>query len=252
MKKLIAISALLFLFVSCKKILPGCFTPTGEMKVKTVAAGDFRVLEIENYFDLTLVQDSQNYVLFKCGENLLPEIKAENNNGLLSLTDNNKCRWMRNYEAEKPVAEVHFSHLDSIVVLRECDIRSEGKVKGEVFLINFRESHLATLNIDIDVTNFYLKVNPSSGDYFVRGRCWNNYIYSIGYSYIHTEDLWCANSYVYSYSTGDIYVKPEDILEVHIYNYGNVFCCSKPGNVKIDRPDYAHGNLIYSVCSDTL
>jgi hypothetical protein len=232
--------------MSCNKLSRwDCFKSTGEVATKTVSTGKFSVLEIKSYFRITLIQDSQNYVLFKGGENLLPKIKAITDDGILQLKDENKCLWVRDYEKERPEAEVHFTTLDSIIAYRECDITSKGTIKNNIFLLNFIQSHLATLNINIDVDDFYLKINPSSGDYYVRGTCWNNYIFSIGYSYVHTEHLDCVNSYVYSYSTGNIYVGPREILEAHIFNHGNVYCVTKPVHVKLEKPDYAAGNLIY-------
>ena len=253
MKKFSFILFALFVFFSCSKESKwDCLKSTGDITTKTVSTGDFSILQIKSYFNITLVQDSQNYVLFRGGENLLPKISAVNNAGILDIKDENKCLWVRDYEKERPEAEIHFTRLDSIIAYRECDIKSKEKIKNDVFLLNFTQSHLATLDIDIEVTNFYLKINPSSGDYYVKGTCWNNYIYSIGYSYIHTEDLDCANSYVYSYETGDIFVAPREILEVHIFNFGNIYCCTNPFKVKVEKPDYASGNLIFKSCSDTL
>ena len=244
----ITLLSIAILVTSCNK--PGkCLKPTGKIINETIALNDFSIIEVHSYFDITLIQDSAQYIKFTGGKNLLPFVEAKTENNTLKLYDNNKCRWTRNYTKEKIKAEIHFTSIDSFIAYRECDIKSSDTIRNpKVLLFKFPTSHLATLNIKINTKDFYLKVNPSSGDYYVSGKCEYNYIYSIGYSYIHTENLECNEALVYSFETGDIYVAPKHYLDARLFNYGNIIYCSSPETIKITKPDFAKGKLIKKQC----
>ncbi len=231
-------------FSSCNKLDNRCIKSVGEEKEKVIMLPQFSVLNINSFFDVILVQDTINYIKFSGGKNLLNYVNADVSQNSLSITDNNSCRWTRDYKKQKIKAELHFVKLDSIIAYRECNIRSLDTIKNDIFLIRFISSHLATLDITVDVKEMYLKINPSSGDYYVKGRCSFNYIYSIGLSYVHTEGLKCDSALVYSYESGDIYVAPIQKLRVLFYNYGNVYYCTSPQEIIETRTNAAKGKLI--------
>jgi hypothetical protein len=253
MKKLLLTAnvAIIFLFFSCSKEAQwDCTKSTGKIITKTITPQDYKVLEINSLLNITLVQDSQNFIKITGGENLLPKVKFEYNYPYLRVSDNNTCRWIRNYKKEMISVEFHFTTLDSVIAYRENNLKSDGYIRNKVFMVKYPTSSLATLNLKIDVDSFYLKINPASGDYYVEGSCKYNYIYSIGYSYVHTENLHCLNAEVFSYETGDIYVSPSENLYAHIFNFGNIYYCKPVNKITIEKPDYAHGKVIYKQCSD--
>ncbi len=252
MKKLLTSLVIIILMASCNKESQwDCTKSTGKIITRTITPQPYKVIETYSLFDITLVQDSQNYIKITGGENLLPKIKIEYSYPYIRLYDRNTCRWVRNYNKERIALEFHFDRLDSIIAYRENNIKSEGYIRNEVFMVKYPTSALATLNLKIDVDSFYLKINPASGDYYVEGTCKFNYIYSIGYSYVHTENLKCLDADVTSYETGDIYVNPSRSLYARIYNFGNVYYCTPLNKITVEKPDYAKGKVIYKPCSDT-
>ena len=250
MKKILS-AILLFSLLSCNKISQwDCTKSTGKITTKIISPEPYKVIELHSMFNVTLIQDSQNYIMIKGGENLLPKIELEYSYPYLKIYDNNICRWVRNYQKEQIFLDIHFSQLDSIIAYRENNIKSKGYIKNKVFMIKYPSSGIATLDLKIDVDTFYLKINPYGGDFYVEGSCKFNYIYSVGYSYVHAENVTCLDADVTSYSTGDIYVNPSRSLSAHIFNFGNIYYCSPINQITVEKPEHAKGKVIYKQCSN--
>src|SRR5664279_3594772 len=94
----------LLLIVSCNKALFNAGdTVTQEIKIE----GQFSFIDIENIFDITLINDTVNKVLVTCGENLQPYVSIKVKDGILYFDHSVKENWSRTYQKIK--LEVHLT-----------------------------------------------------------------------------------------------------------------------------------------------
>ena len=110
-----------------------------------------RILVNEN-IELILLQGSEHKLKIESGEHLIPDVNYTiDNNGFLTLNDNNQCNWVRNYTPTKIF--VTTPNLKEIRSNTQYTIKSEG-------ILGFPNLKLISENFNED--------NMSSGDFNLR------------------------------------------------------------------------------------
>ena len=97
-------------FTACKKPEDrSCFKRSGELSERSVFLGNFNRLDLRERMKFVLMQDSTNKVVIQGGKNLLNFVEVTENDGLVTVVNNNRCNYWRNYAI--PTVEIHYTRL---------------------------------------------------------------------------------------------------------------------------------------------
>ncbi|MFA7273524.1 MAG: DUF2807 domain-containing protein [Crocinitomicaceae bacterium] len=236
---------ILFLaFTACKKPADRtCWKFTGKDSEKLVNLyGYFSELEINTYLAIDLIQDSLNYLKISGGENVINEVKVELIDGKLTLTNTNKCKFLRSPK-HKIKVEVHFSQLDKVIFLGSENINSVGKIVQSNFNLEVRESS-GTVNLELQVDDCQLDIEPCFADYTIRGTAKTARFSVKGSGYCNTTNFVVSDKIVcVSRSSSDLYINgATHYLKCETTDLGNVYYLGTPAEIKWN--DYGKGKLL--------
>src|SRR3954447_1020153 len=93
--------------VSCKK--PGCFAGGGSVTTVSHSLGAFSEIVLNDNINLVLTQGSTEELKVTAPENIQPNIIANIENGVLTISNTTECEWLRNPD-EKITAELSFQN----------------------------------------------------------------------------------------------------------------------------------------------
>ena len=144
---------------------PDCLQSAGEEKTFTLETEAFSALEVNDEFDVTLRQGSEQLVQLVIGENLISDISLEVKEGTLIIADQNGCNWVREFTFPKLIIAT-----PDLVEIRQNGggvIRSDGT-------LNFNKLHLIsegqTGDFELDVHCEELSVvNNDLSNYHISG-----------------------------------------------------------------------------------
>ena len=96
MKRIGFLLLLMLSLVSCKKPSDrACWKGAGPAQTLQVPFSDFQYLHIHAHMEVTLIQDSLNFVEWEANENLMKFLSAEKDLDTLVLRNLNHCHFLR-------------------------------------------------------------------------------------------------------------------------------------------------------------
>ena len=114
MKQFLVFTFILSILTACKKPEERtCFKRTGDIDTLEVSVGGFDKLFLHEHVEYQLIQDSLDKVVLVGGKNLLGEIQLTVTEGLLDISNHNRCNFLRDYQ-KKVMAEIHFTNIINI------------------------------------------------------------------------------------------------------------------------------------------
>ncbi len=179
--------------VSCKKAADrNCWKSSGKMVELEVILGDFNEVEIFEHLSIRLIQDTLSKAIVKGGENLVRKIKFQQNLQKLTLSNENKCRFLR-YKNGNIHIDLHYIELSEIYF------------QGTDSLVANDTLHFSNLKITIKdgAGSIHLKVkgntmnieNPHGwGDITLGGALRAIRLDIDGNGYFDTRNLWVEDS----------------------------------------------------------
>ena len=139
---------------SCKKAEEReCLKSTGHIITQEIGIPSFTKLDLNEKIEYCLVQDSVFKVVLNGGENLLNDVKMSVSNDRLTITNNNKCNFLRSYK-KIIKAEIHFVDLTEI------------NYRGTEILTNLDTLNLPWLTLSILNSSGSVKLNLNSKTIF--------------------------------------------------------------------------------------
>ncbi len=169
MKQLLFFMSVLFLF-ACKKAEDReCMKAAGKQTSLEVALPAFDKLHIGAKIEVVLVQSSEHKLVIHGRDNLIRHISFDlNEDGFLSLKNNNRCDFLRSYEKNKIKVEVHFTDLRELLFEGTFDLATSGTIHTSVFKLDIRDAgSTAYLNLNCD----FAEINQGHGygDFVLNG-----------------------------------------------------------------------------------
>lgn len=114
MKHVICIICGILLLFSCSKAEDrACVKSAGEDAVLEVLTPQIDQLFLHEHLEYVLVQDTVEKVVLTGGKNLLNFVQIDVSEGLLDISNTNKCNFLRSYK-KKVKVEIHFIELINI------------------------------------------------------------------------------------------------------------------------------------------
>jgi hypothetical protein len=217
----------------------------GDITTKTRTLGSFHGLDINQDIELFITQDSTKptHIEITYGKNVIPGITTEITNGILSIKNSNKAKWLRKLNIQ-PRCTLNLHQID--------DIHLEGNAKVICIDTLFSQAIHCTVNSVEDQNllvfcgQFYGGVTNSS-NVKLSGQAT---IFSwscekgggLDASKLRSDDV-----YLYHFTIKDVFVNPSKQFDAHLFNSGNAYYFTTPtfkfkesaqgtGQVKLKKP----------------
>jgi len=221
------IFAALWLFSGCQK---GCLSSTGKETTETREIENFRHIQLWDNIDLVIIQDTFNQLQLTAGENLLPNIKSTLTDGVLKLSNENKCNWLRSYS--KPIeAVLHVKDLYELEIHGTGEIRSTNTIHSDSLMLNVWDA-AGTLSLDIDTEKSTIRYHIGTLAIYYSGKTRLSYVSSNSYGPVDTRNLESQQTYISTIGSNNNYVWAIKILEATIGASGSIYYKEQPEILK--------------------
>lgn len=222
---------LLFVITSCETLNP--FEKDGDYIEKRIELTDVSSIHSKNIFKVTLIEDEDEYLILKGGENIVSKVSVQVNNQDASIDHNHKNNF-RNFDLIE--AEFHVKGLEKITIDAPANYASIGKISGNRLDIDITSvSELVEMNLELDykILDFH-SFGTVAGGYEFTGECPTasyilNGIINIQASQLHSNDVKLVQNGI-----GEAHVWAENSLDVTIYSSGDMYYKGNP-EISINR-----------------
>jgi len=248
MKKIIYI-AIAFLFLACdSENGSDCFKKEGVIVSKEIVVAPFTEIIVFERVQLFIEEGPVQKVIVVSGENLIEdvEVKVEGNN--LSLTDNNNCNFIRDYDITKVyvtspnITRIRNSsslEIISIGVLTypELELLSENYENEEIYRTD------GDFNLSLNVNVVSVASNGHS-TFRLNGTA-NRAVFGLyaGNTRILSENLLVNKLNLFHRSTSQVVVHPIESIHGEIVGVGDVLAKNRPPIIEVD--ELFTGRLIF-------
>ncbi len=218
------------LFQGCKKEnMCDCVKSTGDVVKVKRSLSDFEELEVNKNVIVTLYQDTSNYTEVEAGSHLIDLIRTDVDGGVLKITNDNTCNWVRSYDIEVHV-RVHLKKLSKITHYGSEQITSGNTIVTPS--IEVYEDNSADIHLTLESDRVSALQMVGGGDIYLSGYCHFNYDFAQSFGYIYAKDLMCDSALVDHRGSGDIHVHPNVWTKVNINDRGNVYYSGQPSHLE--------------------
>jgi hypothetical protein len=203
---------------------------SGEIIQQEFEIDSFTTLFIEDNFDIYLIQDTICKVVVEAGKNLIPNIDLSHDaDHTLTISNNNQNDWLKDYDRIK--LYISIIELKYLKVNACCKVESTDTLET-IELQAFSLDEYSDFDIKIKTNNLYFVTSESSGGYYkFSGEAINWGFWARGSSIIESRDLENTRAIVKSESIGNCYIHANNILDVAIYNTGNIYYTGTPQTI---------------------
>jgi hypothetical protein len=181
-------------------------------------------------------------VVISGGKNLIGHVSATVTDGLLEISNKNRCSFLRSYK-KKIKVEIHFTHLINIHFEGSESMTNKGKLKFDWLTFLIRDGS-GSVSLNMDAQQVYATISHGWGDFTFSGSVQyaNLNIRSNGYC-----DLYGMNVYdsltVISNTQGDVNINAAGIkLKAQTMSDGNIFYKGIPDFILFES--FSSGKLI--------
>lgn len=231
---------LLLALTSCKKDLGDCFKGTGDITIETRELAPFTQIEVYDNVDVYITQDTLFEARVEAGDKLIGKIKTEVFKGVLKITNENGCNWVRSLKNEFTVY-LSVADFKELTCFGTGNILSSNTITTDSVLIDLWETY-SNISLMVDANYLHAKNHTGPGDIHLLGSSDYVYAFSTGNGFIYCDGLKAREAWAISGGTGEIYVNAQDTLRAEINYIGNVYYSGNP--IKIDLNDNGGGELI--------
>ena len=217
----------------------------GDITTESRTLGSFHGLEVNHDIQLFVTQDTTKpeHIEITYGKNVIPGITTEILNGVLSIKNSNKAKWLRKLNIQ-PKCTLNLHQID--------DIHLEGNAKVNCIDTLYSQAIHCTVNSVEDQNllvfcgQFYGGVT-NSGNVKLSGQAT---IFSWSCEKgggLDATELRSDDVYLYHFTIKDVFVNPSKQFEANLFNSGNAYYFTTPtykfkesaqgkGQVKLKKP----------------
>lgn len=176
MIRFLILSGLLFVcLVACNKAEDrSCVKTAGDESSLTIELDPFDQLFLKEHLEYVLVQDSTEKIVISGGKNLLNFVEATITDGLLQISNENKCNFLRSYK-KKVKVEIHFKSLSNIHFEGTEPLTNIGTLQLQWFTMLIRDG-AGSVKLNFNAESLIAVVSHGWGDFTFNGEVNNAYI----------------------------------------------------------------------------
>lgn len=229
---------IVLVFAGCKK--ENCFKSTGKIVTEERQLEDFGKIELSDYINLFITQDTVNRILVEAGENLISAVVTEVNDGVLVIKNNNMCNWMRSYKKQINVY-LFCRNLFMINYNGAGDVKSMNTIVSDSVELNFW-SGAGQISLDVQCRIVRIHMHTGVGDAEVSGTTQYLSCFYRGNGQVRCTNLQASDAYIDSKGTNDCYINTTGHLSARIGYIGNVYYSGQPSSIESEITE--RGRLI--------
>jgi len=241
---------ILFLLIwSCAKDnAPDCLQLSGEIITRDYSLNGFERILVNENIELTLKMGSEYHLKIEAGEHLIHDVEYNVSDGLLTLSDNNQCNWIRRYAPTKII--VTTPSLTEIRSNTQHTISSDGVLTfPSLNLIseNFNQDDLSSGNFNLHIQNESIKVISNNlSQFFISCQTDALFVgFYAGTTAFFGADLKANHITVYHRSSHDMVVNPQESLSGELRSTGHLISTRTPATVDVQA--FYTGTVIFLI-----
>ena len=239
---LFSLGTLLLLFACKKPEDRPCWKPAGEEDTLTISLNTFNKINVQEHLVCTLVQDTVEKVVISGGKNLLNFVGVNIENGLLTVTNENKCSFLRSY-GQKVKVDIHFITLSNLEFEGTEPLNCRDTLQLDWFTLLIRDG-AGPVNLLLNAQLITATLAHGYGDFTIHGRT-NQAIFNVrSNGYCNTYGLEIAESItVISRTQADLRINAhQSMLSAQTEGSGNIYYKGIPNSIAFNQ--YGSGILI--------
>jgi hypothetical protein len=242
MKPVYLLAFIMLVFSACdNEKSPDCFKKTGEIETKIIDLDSFEYIDINDLFNVVLIQDSTNKLEIKGGKNVIQKVEFTQNDTLLSIENTNTCNWTRSYQ-EVIELDIHFTELKRVGIYGQVYLTNRDTIySSDLSIVVYSKASKA--NLTVNTNQFRFSLWEATGEYYLHGKTNYSYYGTGRYGYIYAKDLKSKYVRASNESTGDIYVNADNSIQAWLSSYGNIYYTGNATDITIEE-ESSTGKLI--------
>ena len=230
--------SIIFLVLSCAKDnAPDCIQSADVVMTIEQNIEPFDRILVNENIELFLLQGSEYHLKIESGEHLISDVNYTiDNSGLLTLSDNNQCNWVRSYVPTKIFV--------TTPILKEIRSNTQYTIKSEGILTfpnlkliseNFNEDNISSGDFNLHVQNESLSIISNNiSQFFISGSTDTLFVgFYSGTTAFFGANLLAQNVEISHRSSHDITVHPVQSLSGVLRSTGNLISVNEPPNVDV-------------------
>lgn len=242
--RFLAIVLVAFAIYSCKKEEDrSCLKSVGEQGSKEIVLEDFEKLFLGPHIAYELVEDTICKVVIKGGVNLLNLIDASiDEEGRLSVTNNNDCNFLRDY-SEIVTVEIHSKKLINIHFEGTQELKCLNQLNTDYLTLTIRDG-AGKVNLNVNANELRALVTYGWGNFDFKGQVGYLNLNIAGNGYGSAYDMLVLDSlHAISQTTGTLKVNAEGTsFTAQNISKGDIWYIGNPSSVT--HATYGGGQLI--------
>ena len=200
----------------------------GNVITTTHEVGDFRSIDIQGVFNITLIPGEAMPVVLETDENLqeLISIKVRNKTLYVSQTKDAV------YRHSKMELQIPYSVIEKINVGGACKLRADDTLVADKLLFDI--SGAADIELALDVANLQTNVSGAANISF-EGRANKHNARLSGASNIRAEELYTLDTRISLSGAGSAHVHATETLNASLSGVGSIRYYGGPKNIKMNK-----------------
>ena len=203
-----------------------CVTSAGPTRTEEREASPFHTLDLAGKIDVVLTQDSVDAISVEGGRNLLGQVETSITDGVLKITSNLTCNWVRNLH-DRIKVRVHCSSLRTIIYSGSGDITCTNAIVQPTFRVEQHQGS-GTLRLNIEADTCWYGLHTGPGNVIANGTANVLYLYSHGYAHIDVLGQQHHQSHCNNSGSGDFRTAPSDLFYGAVYDAGDIHYYGDP------------------------
>lgn len=227
-RKVAWVSILILMIVSCKKKEDrSCWKGHGEETSIEIPLDSVGNWVLNKKIKYRIFEDSTRKLVVKGGVNMVNQIEAVNDNYQMTISNKNKCDFMRSADRSVEV-EIHYPHIKEMYIEPSDSVVFETTMTPDSLWIEVREAG-GSMVIDVDTKFVSVVVSHGTANYVISGQSQKAEIKVQHNGYADARDFYALSYFAYQNSTADLYIDIENSgALVVIDGTGNVYSTGTP------------------------
>lgn len=245
--KLLIILTLCFLapFSSCKKAP----LTVGSIVTEIRELPDFTEVHVNDNINISLVRSDTCYIEITTGKNIMDNITAEVNCGVLSICNTTTCNWLRPYDYTLH-ATLYFKDITNFIFASCGTLNTENNYTGQIAPPNYYRFEIdgGSGDVDLNINNCNdLRIVYQQGTSHLNIHGEDNHnlvIYKRSYGIIDARNYYAETVYATTESASDCFISASERIDATINHLGNIYYKGDPESIQVTYGEFAKGKLI--------
>lgn len=232
--KYIFIGVLLGLMSACNSPeAPDCFKSAGDEILEERTLASFQRMEIEDRFEIILIQDNDSKVRLQGPRNVLSKVKTQSEDGTLFISNDNTCNFVRSFK-NTITLYIHSPWIKEIQNRGTGNIHNIDTLHFPYLKIENRNA-AGAIDLLFEGDSLFAYTQTGVADFNLRGRVKKAELFNQGLGVINASMLESQETYINNNSINDISAYSSGYLFAINSSKGNIFIFGSPTQTDIFR-----------------